>query len=57
VFQVLVEQDVENWAFEHIITRGQHPPCAQNGNSAHYGEAVRGITDAALAIHAGRIED
>jgi hypothetical protein len=52
VFQVLLEQDVENCAFEPIITRGQHPPYAQKGNFAHYGEAVRGITDAALATHA-----
>jgi hypothetical protein len=57
VFQVLVEQDVENWAFEQIITHVQHPPCAHNGNSDHYGEAVRGITDATLTIPAGRIED
>jgi hypothetical protein len=35
--------------FEPIIARVQRAPSAQNSNSAHYGELVRGIADAALA--------
>jgi hypothetical protein len=41
--------------FEPIIARVQRAPSAQNSNSAHYGELVRGIADAAFATPAAWI--